>query len=169
MNTIDDKKQSGISQSSTELEPLLSDLGSPNQSAIANTTQIIDYNEVYRLFVSWLATPAAEREHKTEKDFAEAHGVGTTALWSWKQKDSFLDDMHEATRRYLASNASKFTKAMTDNPENPKLAALAINTAFPKADQAAVQVLNINNMGSSSLDSQIDKLEKMLENGDSDE
>lgn len=134
----------------------------------ADTTDVVevkDYTDIYNRFIFFLSVPEDMREKefgtKTETGFAEVNKIGTKTLWKWKQKDSFINDMHLATRRFLASNADKFTGAMVANPSDAKLNKLAIETAF-QTGVAGVQILNINNLGSSSLDTEIDKLEQMI-------
>lgn len=46
-------------------------------------------------FLDWLLTPVPEREQKTQKDWAEAHGVAATTVQEWKKDRRFRREWEE--------------------------------------------------------------------------
>lgn len=61
-----------------------------------------DLNERQRAFVLWSATPVAEREFQTKREFAAALGVSEQVLWKWSKDPRVV----EAVRFVTLQNAS---------------------------------------------------------------
>jgi hypothetical protein len=65
-----------------------------------------EWTDKQRVYMAWLALPAALREPKTQQAFADALEVDVTTLWRWRQQPAFRNEVRSILVDKLESSMS---------------------------------------------------------------
>lgn len=61
----------------------------------------ISWTDEQQRFIAWLALPRAERQPKTQKDFATQIGIAEDTLCRWKRLPGFADAVNTLAKSYV--------------------------------------------------------------------